>query len=136
MLQVGWAGAQEMPIGRVAIESGGKIHEFTVELALTAENRGRGLMFRKEVPPGTGMLFDFGSPPTIATMWMRNTLVSLDMLFIAEDGLIVNIARDTTPHSEATISSAGRVRYVLELAAGTSGRLGIKPGDRLRVPGK
>ncbi|MDA0997992.1 MAG: DUF192 domain-containing protein [Proteobacteria bacterium] len=123
----------EMPKGRVAIESAGRLHEFSVEIAATAENRGMGLMHRRAVPPGTGMLFDF-QESTIATMWMQNTYVSLDMLFIAADGLIVNIARDTVPFSTDTISAVGRVRYVLELAAGTAARLGIKPGNTVKLP--
>lgn len=129
------AHAADMPVDRLSIESGNGKHEFTVEIASTPENRALGLMHRRSVPPGTGMLFDFHEA-TIASMWMRNTLIPLDMLFIAENGLIVNIARNTTPMSEKVISSAGRVRYVLELAGGTAQHLGIKPGDIVKVPGK
>jgi uncharacterized membrane protein (UPF0127 family) len=91
----------------------------------------RGLMFRKELAPDRGMLFDFGQERPVA-MWMRNTYVPLDMFFIRGDGLIVNIARDTVPLSERTIEAVAPVRYVLEVPAGTAARIGARPGDRVR----
>jgi uncharacterized membrane protein (UPF0127 family) len=76
------------------------------------------------------MLFDFGHSESVA-MWMKNTLIPLDMLFIASDGSVINIAQRTVPESLTPIPSAQPVRYVLELAGGTASRLGIKPGDRV-----
>lgn len=102
--------------------------KFRVELALTPAQQQRGLMFRDKLDPYTGMLFDFGTP-RIVSMWMMNTLIPLDMVFIAADGRIVNIAANTTPMSTATIQSAGPAKGVLEIAGGTARLLGIKPGD-------
>ncbi len=102
--------------------------KFRVELALTPAQQQRGLMFRDRLDPYTGMLFDFGAP-RIVSMWMMNTLIPLDMVFIAADGRIVNIAANTTPMSTATIQSAGPAKGVLEIAGGTARLLGIKPGD-------
>lgn len=109
------------------------VHVFAVELARTDEERSRGLMFRKELPEGRGMLFDF-SPEQEVSMWMKNTYVSLDMIFIRADGRILRIAENTEPLSERTISSGGRVRAVLEVVAGTARKLGIAPGDRVAHP--
>ncbi|NJO37970.1 MAG: DUF192 domain-containing protein [Rhizobiales bacterium] len=88
-------------------------------------------MYRREMAPDAGMLFDFGRP-TPVSMWMRNTYIPLDMLFIGEGGEIVNIAHETTPQSDAVLSSARPVRFVLEVPAGTSRLLGIGPGDIVR----
>jgi len=111
----------------------GQRHVFRVEVARTPEQQAVGLMFRTSVPPDGGMLFDWGSPRE-SSMWMRNTLVSLDMLFIAADGRIHRIAERTIPHSLAPISSRGPVRATLELAAGTAERLGLRVGDRVEHP--
>ena len=108
----------------------GKRHDFRVELALNQRQRMQGLMYRPKLAPGAGMLFDYGRETPIA-MWMKNTIVPLDMLFIGADGVIVNIAERTVPGSLATIPSEGPVRAVLEINAGTAARLGIKPGDRV-----
>ncbi len=109
------------------------VHVFAVELARTDEERARGLMFRKQLPEGRGMLFDF-SPEQEVSMWMKNTYVSLDMIFIRADGRILRIAENTEPLSERTISSGGRVRAVLEVVGGTARKLGIAPGDRVAHP--
>jgi uncharacterized membrane protein (UPF0127 family) len=109
----------------------GKTHRFTVELAATPEERARGLMFRRTLAPDSGMLFDFGRAEPVA-MWMKNTLIPLDMLFIAGDGAVVNIAQRTVPGSLTPIPAARPVRFVLELPGGTSSRLGIKPGDKVQ----
>lgn len=101
-----------------------------VEIAQTWSQRAQGLQNRKAVPDGTGMLFDFGRPQTL-TMWMKNTFVSLDMLFIAADGQIVSVVQGTVPQSLEHISSEWPVPAVLELPAGTAARLGILPGDRV-----
>lgn len=105
-------------------------HVFTVEVAATPSQRARGLMWRQSLAADAGMLFDFETPQPV-TMWMKNTFIPLDMLFIAADGRIVNIARNTTPRSLAMISSLGPVRAVLELAAGAAERLGLRAGDRV-----
>ena len=111
--------------------AGGKSHDFTVELALNNAQREQGLMFRKSMPPENGMLFNFGEPRDVA-MWMRNTLIPLDMLFIGRDGRITHIHENAVPHSEAIISSRGPVNFVLELNGGAAKRYGIKPGDIVR----
>lgn len=112
------------------IESQGQRHRFMVELADTDERRMIGLMFRTQMAPDAGMLFDFKRDEPVA-MWMRNTLIPLDMLFIARDGRIVNIGERAVPRSETTIMSQGPVRFVLELNGGTAARLGIRAGDRV-----
>jgi uncharacterized membrane protein (UPF0127 family) len=106
------------------------IRVFQVEFAQTEEQRRIGLMHRKEVPDGEGMLFDFVRPQPVA-MWMRNTIVSLDMIFIRADGTIANIAKGTEPFSERSIFSEGSVKGVLEVVAGTADRYGIAPGDKV-----
>jgi uncharacterized membrane protein (UPF0127 family) len=115
------------------IESGGKRHHFTVEFADTDERRALGLMYRTQMAPDAGMLFDFKKDQDVA-MWMRNTRIPLDMLFITRDGRVANIAQRAVPFSEATIPSAGPVRAVLELNGGTAEKLGLKPGDRVIHP--
>lgn len=102
--------------------------KFKVELALTSEQKSRGLMFRNKLEPYTGMLFDFGQPQVVS-MWMMNTLIPLDMVFIAADGRIINIAANTKPRSTDTILSQGPAKGVLEIGGGTARLLGIKPGD-------
>ena len=122
--------------GELAIVTADGRHEFTVELALTTAQHQQGLMFRREMAPDAGMLFDFGPRPRRASMWMKNTYIPLDMLFIKADGQIDSIAERTTPHSLEAISSRGMVRYVLEINGGTAARLGIAPGDRVELPAK
>ena len=117
----------------VILTRDGTRHAFTVEMALTTEQQTVGLMFRPSVPADGGMLFDWGAP-RVSTMWMRNTIASLDMVFIEADGRILRIAERTVPYSEATISSGGPVRATLELAAGTAQRLNIRVGDRVLHP--
>ena len=111
--------------------AGGARHGFTVEFADDDAKRALGLMFRERMAPDAGMLFDFKADQPVA-MWMRNTRIPLDMLFVARDGRVVNIRERAVPMSEETISSDGPVRAVLELNGGTVSRLGIRPGDRLR----
>ena len=117
----------------LTIETAGGPVGFPVEMARTPAEQSRGLMFRTLVPPGTGMLFVHDRPRPVS-MWMKNTPASLDMLFIDEDGTIESIAADTTPFSEAVISSNGPVAGVLEIKAGEAERLGIQEGDRVRHP--
>jgi uncharacterized membrane protein (UPF0127 family) len=109
------------------------VHVFSVELAVTDAERSQGLMFRRSVPDGYGMLFDFKTDQDV-TMWMKNTFVSLDMIFIRSDGRILRIAESTEPQSERIIPSGGPVRAVLEVVAGTAKKYGIVPGDRVASP--
>lgn len=128
------AGAQQSPAfpkSALTIETASGAHRFNIELAQTPEQMSFGLMFRKQMAPDAGMLFVYDTP-RMAAMWMKNTFIPLDMLFIGADGRIVNIAERTVPHSEATIASNGPVRATLELNGGAAARLGIKPGDRVR----
>ncbi|MDP6604284.1 MAG: DUF192 domain-containing protein [Rhodospirillales bacterium] len=106
---------------------------FTVEMAVTETQRGRGLQYRKSLAPDAGMLFDFGAPEP-AAMWMMNTPIPLDMIFVAGDGRVVNVEARTQPGSLAVIRSAGAVRAVLEVNAGTAERLGIEAGSRVLHP--
>jgi uncharacterized membrane protein (UPF0127 family) len=106
---------------------------FSVELANSDQTRARGLMFRRELPDGYGMLFDFEREQEV-TMWMENTYIPLDMLFIRADGRILRIAENTEPMSRRTIPSGGPVLAVLEVIGGTARKLGIAPGDRVAHP--
>ena len=118
--------------GEVVIETRAGARRFTVEIARTTDQRRRGLMYRTELARDGGMLFVFDRPGVVR-MWMKDTLIPLDMLFIGENGRIRRIAARTTPLSEKTIASGGPVSAVLELTAGTAERLGIAPGDRVRA---
>lgn len=122
------AAAQQME--RLEIITRGGVQVFDVEMAVTPDQRSKGLMFRKELPEGRGMLFDFAEE-TVISMWMRNTYIPLDMIFIRADGRIARIAENTTPLSEAIISSGAPVKGVLEVIAGTAKKFGIAPGDRV-----
>jgi uncharacterized membrane protein (UPF0127 family) len=125
------AGSAEQQILEIASKTG--VHVFSIELAVTDEERSRGLMFRRSVPDSYGMLFDFKRDQEV-TMWMRNTYVSLDMIFIQSDGRIRRIAENTETESDKIIPSGGQVRAVLEVAAGTARKLGIEAGDRVATP--
>lgn len=102
-----------------------------IEMAVTPAERSKGLMYRTELAADSGMLFDFGYDQPVS-MWMKNTYIPLDMLFIRSDGRVAAIATDTVPLSTATISSGGPVRAVLELPAGTVRAKGIAVGDRVQ----
>jgi len=115
------------------IVSASGVHAFNVELATTEQERERGLMFRKELPPGQGMLFDFFSDQPVS-FWMHNTYLSLDMIFIRSDGRIMHIAENAKPMSDDLIPSGAPVRAVLEVIAGTARELGIKAGDKVINP--
>jgi uncharacterized membrane protein (UPF0127 family) len=121
------------PTQTLEIASASGVHTFAIEFVANDADRSKGLMFRTELPEGRGMLFDFDREQDIA-MWMKNTLISLDMIFINGDGTIRRIAENTTPESLATIPSGGPVRGVLEVIAGTARKFGIKPGDRVAHP--
>ena len=115
----------------VIVGHGGPKHVFNVEMAKTEEQQTVGEMFRENVPADGGMLFDWGVPRE-SQMWMRNTLVPLDMVFINADGTIRSIAENTTPRSLAVIDSGGLVRATLELAGGMTAKLDIRVGDTVK----
>jgi uncharacterized protein len=115
----------------VIVTRDGASHVFNVEMALKPDQQTIGLMFRPKVPEDGGMLFDWGVP-RVSQMWMRNTISSLDMVFINADGSIRSIAENTVPQSLAIIDSRGPVRATLELAAGTAARLNIRVGDKVQ----
>ena len=114
----------------IATKSG--VQVFSVEMATTEEEKQKGLMYRKELPDGKGMLFDF-SPEQQISMWMKNTYISLDMIFIRADGRILRIAENTKPKSTRSSRPAGWPG-VLEVIAGTARKYGIAPGDRVAHP--
>jgi len=118
------------PTEPLAIVSASGRHLFQVEIADEPGERATGLMNRFELAPDAGMLFDFGESQPVH-MWMKNTYIPLDMVFIRADGTIHRIAANTVPQSLATISSGQPVRFVLEVAGGTAARLAIKRGDRV-----
>ena len=124
-------GQQGLPVAPLNIVThDGKAHHFRVEVADTDSTREEGLMFRKSLAPNAGMLFDFKTPQDVA-FWMKNTLIPLDMLFIDQNGVILNIKDRATPLSETPIPSAGPVLGVLELRGGRAGELGIHAGDKV-----
>ena len=106
------------------------VHAFSVELATNTAERAVGLMYRKELPEGRGMLFDFHEDQPVQ-FWMHNTYISLDMIFIASDGRVVHVAQDAKPMSDDLIPSGRPVRAVLEVIAGTARKFGIAAGDRV-----
>jgi hypothetical protein len=126
-------GAQAASVQPLEIVTRNGVHVFSVEMATTDEEREKGLMYRKELPDGKGMLFDF-SPEQQISMWMKNTFISLDMIFIRADGRILRIAENTEPQSLKIISSGGPAKGVLEVIAGTAQKYGIAPGDRVAHP--
>jgi hypothetical protein len=128
LLATGPSRAAEIQTLEIATRGG--VHAFSVEIATNDAERQKGLMFRKELREGRGMLFDFGHDQDVS-MWMKNTYIPLDMLFIQSDGRISHIAENTEPLSERIISSGGPVRAVLEVIGGTARKLGIAPGDRV-----
>ena len=115
------------------VTAAGARHAFHIELAVKPEQRERGLMYRQSLDADAGMLFDFQTDQTV-DMWMKNTYIPLDMVFIARDGTIVRIAADTVPLSLDIVSSGGPVRAVLELKGGETARRGIGPGAKVVHP--
>src|SRR5262252_965522 len=124
---------QHFATSELTIVSATGPHRFTVEVAETPEQMEQGLMFRPTMAPDAGMLFEYKTP-IVATMWMRNTLIPLDMLFVDTQGLIVNIHERAVPQSLDVIAAAAPVRAVIELNGGTAARLEIRPGDRVIYP--
>jgi uncharacterized membrane protein (UPF0127 family) len=105
-------------------------HVFAVEVMRTDEERARGLMFRRFMPADRGMLFDFKIEQPVL-MWMKNTYIPLDMIFISRNGTVTSVAANTEPMSERTISSGPPAFAVLEVNAGVAAKIGLKPGDRV-----
>jgi uncharacterized protein len=116
--------------GTIDIVTGTGVHAFSVELATNDAERERGLMYRKELPEGHGMLFDFQTEQQVQ-FWMHDTYIPLDMIFIAADGRIVHIAENAKPMSDDLIPSVSPIRGVLEVIAGTVRKFGIATGDRV-----
>src|SRR5262249_45107711 len=115
------------------VTAAGAHHQFKVDWAKTWPQKSHGLMFRKEMPLDQGMLLDY-DPPSEASIWMRNTLIGLDIVFIRADGTIESIFLGAKPHDETPMPSKGPVRAVLELNAGVARLLGIQPGDKVEHP--
>ncbi len=133
LLQPFHAAALEAPLSKIeplTVATEVDAFMFTVEIADTEPLRTRGLMFRQRLPEDRGMLFDFETPRPVS-MWMKNTLIPLDMLFIREDGTIAYIAENTVPQSLDTIGISEPVLAVLELAGGTAKKRGIRAGDKV-----
>ena len=130
-----WLAGSAFPAGRQTLEIASKtgVHAFSVEMATTEAERAQGLMNRKSLPEGQGMLFDFQRDQEVG-FWMKNTYIPLDMIFIRSDGRIMRIAENTEPLSERIVPSNGAVRAVLEVIGGTARKLGIAPGDRVAHP--
>ena len=114
----------------LSVASAERAHAFRIEIAETSGQRAKGLQGRETLAADAGMLFDFGAPQ-VASMWMKDTLIALDMLFIGVDGTIVNIVNNAEPGSIEFISSKSPVKAVLELPGGTARRLEFRPGDRV-----
>lgn len=117
----------------IAPAAGGPGHAFDVEVASTDQEKALGLMFRTELKDSEGMLFPYAAPRKIS-MWMHNTYISLDMIFIREDGTIARIEERAEPLSDRVISSGSAVSAVLEIPGGAAARLGIRPGDKVLHP--
>jgi len=132
MMVAGQAGAA-FGADAIVVETRSGPHRFTIEWASTSAERERGLMERQSLPVDHGMMFDFGVENPV-TFWMKNTPLSLDMIFIGADGVVRRIEPATEPYSLKMIPSGAPVRYVLEVEAGTAKRVGIVAGDRFGIP--
>lgn len=122
--------AQPLPVERLEIKTAKGVVKFQVEIAADDGSREYGLMNRPQMADDHGMIFDFHRPQPVA-FWMRNTLIPLDMLFVTEEGRILNIARMAKPHDETPVPSAGPIRAVIEINGGLADKLGIAPGDQV-----
>lgn len=119
------SGLQVVPL---TVKSADMVHSFAVEVAATAEEQAQGLMHRTELGPNDGMIFP-RTPARQASFWMKNTVIPLDIIFVGDDGKILNIAANTTPLSLDPVESAGPVVLVFEIAGGRAAELGIEAGD-------
>jgi len=120
----------EMRKDRVTITTASGRHDFSVEITESDADRAMGLMFRQSLAKRSGMLFAYPKSFEI-TMWMKNTYISLDMIFIRKDGRVHRIEKGTEPFSERVVASQGDVSAVLEVAAGVADAIGLKAGDRV-----
>lgn len=120
-----------LPVEQVIVTTEQGDIVFATEIATNDETRARGLMFRRFMGEREAMLFHWQSP-RVVSMWMRNTFISLDMLFVTADGMIVHVAANTVPQSLEVLSAGRDVSAVMEIVAGTAAKLGIKPGSRLK----
>lgn len=118
---------------KLTIHSANGDHTFNIEVVDTAESRAQGLMYRQELAPDAGMLFDFLEDREVS-FWMRNTFIPLDMVFITGDGVVKNIHVNARPHDPTGIPSDGPVQFVLEIPGGRSVELGIEAGDTVTHP--
>ena len=118
---------------QVTVSTSSGEHEFTVWIAADERSREQGLMYIRELPPDRGMLFLFERPQPVA-FWMKDTYVSLDLVFIDPAGRVLNVAADAKPLSLMPIQSRGDALAVLELLAGTARKIGLQPGDRVDIP--
>jgi uncharacterized protein len=123
----------QMPREPVVLVTETGQHTIDAEIADTPETKATGLMFRRSLAADKGMLFIYDKPQNI-TMWMKNTYISLDMVFADARGTIIRIARNTEPFSTDIIEAGGQAKVVLEVPAGTARRLNLKRGDTLHHP--
>jgi uncharacterized protein len=119
-----------LPVIPLRVSSGHKAHRFRVELAATSQQQELGLMYRTQMGANEGMIFPM-KPPRLATFWMHNTVLPLDIIFIGTDGRIITIAANAVPYDDSTIPSGGIASGVLELNGGRAAQLGIKVGDKV-----
>lgn len=133
VLPASWGAASQDGLRRepLVVETSSGKHTFQVEIARSREEKSRGLMFRRSLGKREGMLF-VHNEPELVTMWMRNTFIPLDMIFIRADGRVHRVEARTEPHSERVIASGERVAGVLEIAGGTAAEIGLKAGDLVR----
>jgi uncharacterized protein len=128
------AGAFAAGTGTLVLKTETGDYSFNIEVATTTREQALGLMFRRSLPENTGMLFLY-DPPQPTAMWMKNTLIPLDIVFIAPDGKVLRIESNTEPFSTAVIPSEGAISAVLELNAGQADKIGLKRGDKVIYPG-
>lgn len=121
------SGLEVIPL---TVTSASGVHEFKVEVAASMVAQAKGLMFRTKLGPDEGMIFPM-DPPRGASFWMRNTVISLDLIFVSPDGRISNIAANAVPYDETPLLSVGKVKGVLEIPGGRAAELGIAPGDKV-----
>jgi uncharacterized membrane protein (UPF0127 family) len=119
--------------GSLSVETASGVHTFSVEIADEPDERERGLMYRTEMAADAGMIFAYDSPQII-TIWMKNTVLPLDIIYVNEQGRVMTIAPDAEPYSLKLISSQKPVVAAIEFNAGTAARIGLKPGDTVRSP--
>lgn len=121
------------PTDRLLVITATGKHTFALEIAKTNEERAKGLMFRKSMPQNHGMLFIFHDERPIS-MWMKNTLIPLDMIFLSGEGIVTSIVQETSPLSEEIITSDRQAQAVIEVNAGVAQKIGLVPGDKIRHP--